>query len=155
MKNQIEKDLKALGFQLPSNNKSVGNYIPYLIEENILYISGQLPIIDGKVIYKGKINNKKKIFGYKASQVCAVNIIGQVNIALKGNFKKISKCLKLGGFVNSEKNFSDHPYIINGASELICKIFKNKGKHTRFAIGVNSLPLDASVEIDAMFSLKN
>ena len=60
MKNQIEKDLKALGFQLPSNNKSVGNYIPYLIEENILYISGQLPIIDGKVIYKGKINNKKK-----------------------------------------------------------------------------------------------
>ena len=125
------------------------------VEENILYISGQLPIIDGKVIYKGKINNKKKIFGYKASQVCAVNIIGQVNIALKGNFKKISKCLKLGGFVNSEKNFSDHPYIINGASELICKIFKNKGKHTRFAIGVNSLPLNASVEIDAMFSLNN
>ena len=155
MKNQIEKDLKSLGFKLPSNNKSIGNYVPYLIEKKILYISGQLPIINGKVIYKGKINNKKKRYGYKASQLCAVNIIGQINIALNGNFKKISRCLKLGGFVNSENNFDDHPYVINGASELLCKIFQNKGRHTRFAVGVNNLPLNASVEIDAIFSLKN
>ena len=90
----------------------------------------------------------------QASQLCAVNILGQIDSATNGNFDKVLKCVILGGFVNSESNFSDHPFVINGASDLFYKIFKKKGKHTRFAVGVNSLPLNASVEIDAIFSLK-
>ena len=101
-----------------------------------------------------KIDNKKKDYGYKAAQLCAVNIIGQVNSAVNGDFNKVSKCINLGGFVNSKNNFEDHAYVINGASDLLGNIFKIKGIHTRFAVGVNSLPLNASVEINSIFALK-
>ena len=154
MNNQIKKNLKSVGFNLPSEVKSVGSYLPYLLDKKTLYISGQLPISNGKVIFKGKINNNKKDYGYKASQLCAVNIIGQLNSFLKGNFNKLSKCINLSGFVNCQNNFSQHSYVINGASDLLLNVLKNKGAHTRFAVGVNSLPLNASVEIDAIFSIK-
>ena len=111
-------------------------------------------IANEKIIFKGKIDNKKKDYGYKAAQLCAVNIIGQVNSAVNGDFNKVSKCINLGGFVNSKNNFEDHAYVINGASDLLGNIFKIKGVHTRFAVGVSSLPLNASVELTSIFALK-
>ena len=154
MKNSIEKNLISLGFSLPTPSEPVGKYVSYIKENKLLFISGQLPMKNGKVVFKGKINNKNKDYGYKAAQLCAVNIIGQINSAINGNFNKISKCINLGGFVNSGNNFGDHPYVINGASDLIGNIFKIKGVHTRFAVGVNSLPLNASVELTSIFALK-
>lgn len=154
MKNHIQRILSSIGFSLPKTTKPIGTYLPFLKEKKLLFISGQLPIKNGKILFKGKIGNKNKNYGYQASQLCAVNILGQIDSATNGNFDKVLKCVKLGGFVNSESNFSDHPFVINGASDLFYKIFKKKGKHTRFAVGVNSLPLNASVEIDAIFSLK-
>mgnify|MGYP001174433031 CR=1 FL=1 len=154
MKNSVEKNLSLLGFSIPKPGKPVGKYLPYIKEKKLLFISGQLPIKNGKVLFKGKIDKKKKNYGYKAAQLCAVNIIGQVNLAINGNFNKISKCINLGGFVNSNNNFQDHAYVMNGASDLFCDILKIKGTHTRFAVGANSLPLNASVEVNAIFSLK-
>ena len=154
MKKSITKNLNSLGFTLPNPSKAVGRYVPYLKEKKLLFISGQLPSKNGKIIFKGKIDNKKKEYGYRAAQLCAVNIISQINSAIQGDFNKLSKCLSLGGFVNSKNNFEDHAYVLNGASDLLGNIFKIKGTHTRFAVGVNSLPLNASVEINSIFSLK-
>ena len=154
MKSSIEKNLNTLGFSLPKNTKVAGSYVPFLKEDKFLFISGQLPIKNNKLLYSGKINNKNKDYGYKAAQLCALNILGLINIAVKGNFSKIKRCIRINGFVNCEKNFTEQPVIINGASDLIKKILKKKGLHTRTAVGVNSLPLNASVEIDAIFLTK-
>ena len=143
-----------MGFSLPKKIKVAGSYVPFLEENKFLFISGQLPIKDEKLLFKGKINNKNEDYGYKAAQLCSLNILGIINLALKGNFNKIKRCIRINGFVNCEKNFVEQPYVINGASDLIKKIFKTKGMHTRTAIGVNSLPLNASVEIDAIFLIK-
>ena len=102
-----------------------------------------------------KINNKNKDYGYKAAQLCAVNIIGQINSAINGNFNKISKCINLGGFVNSGNNFEDHPYVINGFSELMVEVFgEEMGIGVRSAVRM-SLPQNIAVEIEAHFELKN
>ncbi len=143
-----------MGFSLPKSVKTVGTYTSYLKEKNLLYISGQLPIKNNKILYTGKINNKNKKYGYRASELCALNILALVNIAIKGNINKIKKCLRLNGFVNTNNNFYDIPFVINGASDLIKNILKEKGIHTRTAIGVYNLPLNASVEIDAVFLIK-
>ena len=143
-----------MGFSLPKSVKTVGTYTSYLKEKNLLYISGQLPIKNNKILYTGKINNKNKKYGYRASELCALNILALVNIAIKGNINKIKKCLRLNGFVNTNNNFYDIPFVINGASDLIKNILKKKGIHTRTAIGVYNLPLNASVEIDAVFLIK-
>jgi len=154
MKNSIEKDLNSMGFSLPKNIKAVGSYVPFLKEGKFLFISGQLPIKNNKLLFSGRISNKNKDYGYKAAQLCALNILGLINIALKSNFSKIKRCVRINGFINSKKNFTEQPFVINGASDLIKKIFKKKGLHTRTAIGVNSLPLNASVEIDGIFLIK-
>ena len=154
MKNSIEKNLDSMGFSLPKKFKVAGSYIPFLKEDKFLFISGQLPIKNNGLLFSGKINNKNKDYGYKAAQLCALNILGLTNIAVKGNFSKIKRCVRINGFVNCEKNFTEQPFIINGASDLILKILKKRGQHTRTAIGVSSLPLNASVEIDAIFLTK-
>ena len=140
-----------MGFSLPKKIKVAGSYVPFLKENKFLFISGQLPTKNNKLLFSGKINNKNKDYGYKAAQLCGVNILGLINTATKGDLNKIKRCIRINGFVNCEKNFTEQPFIINGASDLIMKILKKKGQHTRTAIGVTSLPLNASVEIDAIF----
>ena len=154
MKNSIEKNLDSMGFSLPKKIKVAGSYIPFIYEGKFLFISGQLPVKNNKVIFSGKISNKNKDYGYKAAQLCGVNILGLINTATKGNINEIKRCVRINGFVNCEKNFTEQPFIINGASDLILKILKKRGQHTRTAIGVSSLPLNASVEIDAIFLTK-
>ena len=143
-----------MGFSLPEKIKVAGSYVPFLKENKFLFISGQLPIKNNKLLFSGKINNKNKDYGYNAAQLCALNIIGLINISMNGNFNKIKRCVRINGFVNCEKSFIEQAYVINGASDLIKKVFKKKGLHTRTAIGVNSLPLNSSVEIDAIFLTK-
>ena len=154
MKNSVEKNLNSMGFSLPKKINVAGSYVPFIKENNFLFISGQLPIKNKKLLFSGKINNKNKDYGYKAAELCALNIIGIINITMKGNFSKIKRCVRINGFVNCEKSFIEQPFVINGASDLIKKVLKKKGLHTRTAIGVNSLPLNASVEIDAIFLTK-
>ena len=108
---------------------------------------------NGKII-KGKIGKDLKIEdGQKASMLCVLNILSQAKKAMEGDLDKIKSCVKITGFVNSSDDFTDQPKVINPASETLSKVFGNKGKHSRAAVSVNSLPLGAAVEIDAIFEI--
>jgi len=150
----VSERLKQLNIQLPKAPDPVGAYVAFKKINNLLYVSGQLPIgTDGKII-KGKIGNELTLEdGQKASKLCVINILAQASKAMDGDLNKIKNCIKITGFVNSTDNFTDQPKVINPASETLSYIFGDRGKHTRVAISANSLPLGAAVEIDAIFEI--
>jgi len=150
----IEKKLKELSIELPNAPDPVGAYVAFKKVNNLLFISGQLPISnDGKMI-KGQIGKDLTLEdGQKASKLCVINILAQVKKALNGDLNNIKNCVKITGFVNSADDFKDQPKVINPASETLSAVFGDKGKHARVAISSNSLPLGAAVEIDAIFEI--
>ena len=150
----IEKKLKELSIILPNPPDPVGAYVAFKKVNNLLFISGQLPISnDGKMI-KGQIGKDLTLEdGQKASKLCVINILAQAKKALKGDLNKVKNCVKITGFVNSTDDFKDQPKVINPASETLSAVFGDKGKHARVAISANSLPLGAAVEIDAIFEI--
>jgi enamine deaminase RidA (YjgF/YER057c/UK114 family) len=120
-----------------------------------MYISGQAPIKDGRMQYTGKVGANISIEdGIRAAELCCINIIAALKQGTNGNWDQLDSFVKLGGFVNSPDDFTDHPKIINGASDLLVKIFGDQGRHARFAVGSNSLPMNISVEIDAIIKIK-
>jgi len=149
-----EDILKENNIILPEAADPVGSYVAAKIIGKLLYISGQISIgNDGKLI-KGKLGKDLAVEdGYKAAERCALSIVSQVKKACGGDLSKIKECVKLTGFVNSTEDFTDQPKVINGASDLIAKIFSEKGMHTRAAVSTNSLPLGVAVEVDAIFEL--
>ena len=151
--NVLQK-LEELNIKLPTAPDPVGEYVAYKIIGKILYISGQLPIDqDGKMI-KGKIGKTLNLEdGQKASKLCVINILAQAKKAMNGDLNKIKNCIKITGFVNSDDDFKDQPKVINPASETLSAVFGTKGSHARAAVSVNSLPLGAAVEIDAIFEI--
>ena len=150
----IEKKLKELSIELPNAPDPVGAYVAFKKVNNLLFISGQLPISnDGKMI-KGQIGKDLTLEdGLQASKLCVINILAQAKKALNGDLNNIKNCVKITGFVNSTDDFKDQPKVINPASETLSAVFGDKGKHTRVAISANSLPLGAAVEIDAIFEI--
>jgi len=151
-----QKKLDDLGIRLPTPAPAVGNYVPALIEGNLLFVSGQLPFNEtGELVLQGIIGENLTVDdGFMAARYCCINILAQAASALDGDLSRIKRCVKLGGFVASAPNFADHPKIINGASDLLVDILGEAGKHTRSAVGVSSLPLGAPVEIDAHFIIE-
>ena len=149
-----EDILKENNIILPEAADPVGSYVAAKIIGKLLYISGQISIgSDGKLI-KGKLGKDLAVEdGYKAAERCALSIVSQVKKACGGDLSRIKECIKLTGFVNSTEGFVDQPKVINGASDLIAKIFSEKGMHTRAAVSTNSLPLGVAVEVDAIFEL--
>ena len=149
-----EDILKENNIILPEAADPVGSYVAAKIIGKLLYISGQISIgSDGKLI-KGKLGKDLTVAdGYKAAERCALSIVSQVKKACGGDLSRIKECVKLTGFVNSTEDFTDQPKVINGASDLIAKIFSEKGMHTRAAVSTNSLPLGVAVEVDAIFEL--
>ena len=150
----IEQKLEGLGIKLPNPPTPAGSYVPVVKTGNLLYISGQIPMEDGKVVFTGKVSNDNMEVAQKSAKMCAVNILAQIKREL-GDFEKVVKIVKLSGFVNSTPEFSQQPKIINSASDLMFEIFGEKGKHSRVAVGVASLPLDAMTEIDAIIEVTN
>jgi len=150
----ISEKLKELNIDLPNAPDPVGAYVAFKKINNLLFISGQLPISnDGKMI-KGQIGKDLTLEdGQKASKLCVINILAQVKKALNGDLNNIKNCVKITGFVNSTDDFKDQPKVINPASETLSAVFGDKGKHARVAISANSLPLGAAVEIDAIFEI--
>ena len=150
----IENKLKELNIELPNAPDPVGAYVAFKKIGNLLFISGQLPISkDGKII-KGKIGAGLDLEdGQRASKLCVINILAQVKKALNGDLNKVKNCVKITGFVNSSDDFIDQPKVINPASETLSAVFDDFGKHSRAAVSVNSLPLGAAVEIDAIFEI--
>lgn len=144
----IEDKLNTLGITLPTPPKPAGSYIPVVITGNLAFVSGQIPMQDGKVAHAGKVPTEKTIEeAQSAARICAINILAQLKSSL-GSLDKVSKIVRVSGFVNSASDFTEHPKIINAASDLFFEIFGEKGKHSRIAVGVSSLPLNSTVEID-------
>ncbi|MHA1470028.1 MAG: RidA family protein [Candidatus Asgardarchaeia archaeon] len=135
-------------------SKPVASYVPALTIDNFIYVSGQLPIKNGKLIFKGKLGKELSVEdGYKAAEICAINILAQLKAKL-GTLDKIEQIIKVEGYVASVLEFTEHSKVINGASDLFLKIFGEKGKHPRIAVGMASLPLNAPVEISLVAKIK-
>ncbi|MDC1111884.1 RidA family protein [Alphaproteobacteria bacterium] len=156
MANIIDQRLKELNIQLDDASVPAGSYVPYVITNNLVFISGQLPFINGQLTIKGKVGDNVSLDdAVKMSEACAKALLSQLKAACNGNLDKVNKVVKLGGFVASAPNFTDQPKVINGASDLIVNIFGDKGKHSRFAVGVAALPLNVPVEIDGIFEIED
>ena len=145
----IEEKLKSIGVKLPNPPTPAGSYIPVIRTGNLLFISGQIPMEDGKVVFTGKVSDNNLEIAQKSAKTCAINILAQIKREL-GNLDKVTKIVKLSGFVNSMPDFTQHPKVINPASDLFFEIFGDNGKHSRVAVGVACLPLDSMTEIDAI-----
>ena len=146
----IEEKLSSIGIKLSTPPQPIGSYVPVIQSGNLTFVSGQIPLVNGTLPdnYKGKVPSQVSINdAVQASRQCTINGLEQINKYL-GNLERVSKIIKITGFVNCDPSFKDHPKVINGSSDLLLEIFGEKGKHTRVAIGANSLPLDSVVEID-------
>ena len=150
----LEVKLKSLNLILPEPKDPVGAYVATKIIGNLLFISGQLSINEKGNLIKGKLGKDLDIQqGYEAAKRCGLSIVSQAQKACNNDLTKIKSCVKLTGYVNSIDSFTEQPKVINGASEIITKIFDDKGLHTRAAISSNSLPLGVAVEVDAIFEI--
>ncbi len=149
----IEENLKNLNLMIPKAPDPVGNYLAYVKSKNLIFISGQLPIDTNGKLIEGKIgldlNNQD---GEKATKLAILNVLGQLKKAT-GDLNLIKKCIKITGYYNCTEKFKDHPKLLNIASDLIVSLFKEKGKHARVVVGVNSLPLNAAVELETIFEI--
>ncbi len=153
MSNATE-NLARLGINLPAAAAPVGNYVGYTVDGDTVYISGQLPLQDGAMAITGKVGAEVTVEqGYQAGRICAINLMSQLQEACGGDLGRVTQVLKLGGFVNAAPEFCDAPKCINGASDLFVEVFGDAGKHARFALGVASLPANASVEVDGIFKI--
>ncbi|MBM3506501.1 MAG: RidA family protein [Alphaproteobacteria bacterium] len=154
MAGKIDARLRELGVTLPPPAKAVANYVPFVHSGATVYIAGQLPTEAGTLKYAGKVGAAVSVEDAKrAARLCAINILSQVKAAADGDLDRVRRCIKLGGFVNAVTGFKEHPQVLNGASDLMAEVFGEPGRHARFAVGTDSLPLDAVVEIDAIFEL--
>lgn len=153
MSDEIAARLKALGLALPPAPSPVANYVPFLQSGNLLFVSGQIAKrADGSII-AGRAGDTVSVeLAVEAAQVCALNLLAQAQAAL-GDLGRVAQVVRLTGFVNATPEFSDHPKVINGASDLMVAVLGDKGRHTRAAVGVASLPAGSAVEIDAIFSV--
>ncbi|MEY3940026.1 MAG: hypothetical protein RLZZ604_486 [Pseudomonadota bacterium] len=144
----IEAKLAELGITLPAPAAPVASYVPAVEANGMLFISGQLPFVDGKVV-TGKVGDTRSLEeGKAAAKACGIMLIAQMKAALGGDLDRVERIVKLGVFVNSTPDFTDHPKVANGCSDTIEEIFGDAGKHARSAVGVTALPLNAAVEIE-------
>ena len=151
----FDENIKNLGLNIPDLPKALANYVPYKIIGKTIYISGQAPVQNGELIYKGKVGSDISIEeGVEAAKLCVINIIAALKAGLEDDWDKLDSFVKLTGFVNCLDNFTDQPKIINGASDMLVEIFGDQGRHARVAVGSNALPLGIAVEIDAIVQLK-
>ena len=150
----IKNKLESLNIILPPAPAPAANYVPTVKSGNLIFVSGQIPVVDGNMIV-GKVGHSVKIEeAVAAARACGLAIISQLNEATNSNLDKISRIVKLGGFVNCIDTFTQQPEIINGASNLMVEVFGESGKHSRFAVGTNSLPRGVVVEVEAIAEIK-
>ncbi len=155
MSSTIEAHLKQLGIELPKPAAPAGAYVPFVSAGTLLFVAGQLPMWNGELRYHGRIGSELTVDdGYAAARLCALNLLAQAREACEGALDRITRVIRLGGFVLASPGFTDHPKVINGASDLMQSIFGPPGRHARFAVGAPSLPLGAAVEIEGIFEVK-
>jgi enamine deaminase RidA (YjgF/YER057c/UK114 family) len=149
----IEEKLASLNIILPTPPKPAGSYIPIVKTGNLLFVSGQIPMKGSTVVFQGKVPTNISVEdAQKAAKLCIINALAQIKAEI-GTLDKILRIVRVSGFVNSSQDFSEQPKVINAASDLLFEIFGESGKHSRIAIGVASLPLNSTVEIDLIVEI--
>ena len=154
MAGTVEKKLEALDITLPTPASPIANYVAFVRSGNMVVVSGQLCFgTDGKLAAKGQLGGGVSIEdGQKAARACAINLLAQLKTAV-GDLDKVTRVVRLGGFINSAAGFADGPKVMNGASDLMVEVFGDKGRHARSTVGVSALPLEAAVEVEGMFEV--
>lgn len=146
----VDAKIKELNLTLPEPASAAGNYVPYVKTGNLLYLSGTLPMLEGKITHSGKVGKEHTIeTGYEAAKTCALNALTNIQAAL-GGLDKVKRVVCINGFVNGIEGFSESPAVINGASDLFVAVFGDAGRHSRAAVSVSGLPKNAVVEIQCV-----
>jgi len=152
MSTSADGNLNRLGITLPDAPAPAANYVPYVIAGNMVFISGQLPLVDGKLSVTGHVG--KDVSTDEAAQqarLCAINLLAQLKAACEGDLSRVKQVVKLGGFVACTDDFTAQPEVVNGASDLMVEVFGDAGRHARFAVGSNTLPRGTCVEVEGTF----
>ncbi|MEM9278246.1 MAG: RidA family protein [Pseudomonadota bacterium] len=150
----IESRLADMGITIPEPPKPVASYVGFVKHGDMVFVSGQTPMVNGKVTHPGILGRDVSMEDAVAeAQICAINILAQMKAACDGDLERIVKCIRLGGFVASTHDFTDHPKVVNGASDFMGKVLGERGEHSRAAVGVAALPLNSCVEVDAIFAI--
>lgn len=153
MTDTITQNLEKLGVTLPEAAAPAANYVPFVRTGNQLFVSGQLPMENGKLTQTGKVGTDLSIEkGKEAARLCAINLLAQAKAAT-GDLGKINRLVKIVGFVNSAGGFTEQPQVINGASDFLVEAMGERGRHARSAISAGALPFNAAVEIEAIFEV--
>jgi enamine deaminase RidA (YjgF/YER057c/UK114 family) len=151
----VDDKLSQLGINLPTPVAPVANYVPFVRTGNLVSVSGQIPMQDGKLAFEGKVGEAVSVEdACAAARLCALNIIAQLKAACDGDLNRVKRIVKLGGFVNCTDGFGGQPQVINAASDLMVEVFGEAGRHSRSAVGTNALPLNVPVEIDALVEVE-
>ena len=151
----IEEKLKELGIEIPTPPNPAGSYIPVVTTGNLAFVSGQIPMKEGKVVFEGKVPENQSVDSARdAAKICIINGLSQLKANL-GSLDKITKFVRISGFINSSPDFTEQPKVINAASDLLVEVFGDMAKHSRIAVGVSSLPLNSTVEIDMIVEFSN
>ncbi len=154
MPGRIDGRLAELGISLPVAPAPVANYVPFVVTGTLVVISGQIPLRDGKIAYTGKVGaGVSPETGTEAARLCMVNLLAQLKAACGGDLDRVVRVVRLGGFIAAPAEFTGHPAVMNGASDLAVAVFGDAGRHARTTIGVPSLPGDATVEVEGMFEI--
>ncbi len=154
MSSAVDKRLAELGIVLPSPGAPGGNYVPFVVAGDLVFMAGQVARSEGRMAYAGKVGRDLGVEqGQAAARLCALNLLAQLKVACNGDLDRVARCVRLGGFVNCAPDFKDQPKVVNGASDLMIEVFGERGKHARTAVGVAALPSDSAVEVEAVFQL--
>jgi len=155
MTQTIAGRLQSMGVTLPKPATPVASYVGFVRQGDLVYVSGQLPFVGGKLTKTGLLGQDVTVEeGAEEARICAINLLAQVNKACEGDLERVVRCVRLGGFVASTPAFADHPKVINGASDFVGAVFGEKGAHARAAVGVAALPLNACVEVEGLFAVR-
>ena len=153
MAGKIETRLAELGITLPVAATPLANYVPFVVTGNLVMVSGQIPVVDGRIVYTGKISQGMSIQdGQDAARLCFINVLAQVKAACY-SLDRVRRVVRLGGFIAAPADFTAHAQVMNGASDLAVAVFGDLGRHARSTIGVPSLPGNATVEVEGLFEI--
>lgn len=148
----VPQRLRQLGIVLQNTPAPVANYVPWVREDNFVYLSGQLPFLEGELLSPGKVPVDVSIEdGRAAARQCGINLLSALNSACEGDLNRVRRCLRIDGYVASAPGFNQQSAVINGVSDLMVEVFTDAGRHSRTAVGANELPLNACVEVAAVF----
>ena len=154
MKSKVEQRLLKIGVTIPDAPSPAANYLPFTRAGDLVFVSGQVPFVDGKLEITGTVGKNASVEDAQGqAKVCAINLLAQLKVACDGDLDRVVKVVKLGAFVASADDFFNQPIVVNAASDLMVEAFGEAGRHARFAVGTNALPLNCLVEIDGVFEI--